>query len=409
MNLIFKKILAVIIGICLSCVILETVLQTTGFTLTTIKKYQNKKLKDPNAITILCLGESTTDGQWPPVLQKILNEKSKYKKFKVIDEAKSGDNTFFILADVDSYLVKYKPDCVILMTGINDKGIGYIKYKFKSLNLLQLIYKHIKNKYFYNYSDESFFILQDLAMKHIKEKKINESEELLNFLMNKSDNYSENTAMLLMWLYLDEPTKYNLDKLKTLIDNYRGEITYRILHKLELFFLKQENSGEKFKNWLLKNKNRLIYDDIGTASILNKYDCSFLLKDMKKKRQYNDDILIKTKILNKEKILKNKKNNSIEILNKIYNFNGKTQVIAMQYPTLPVEILKKELIKSKYYDRLIFISNEENFTKALNIYKTEEIFSDMFGGSFGHCTNLGNTIIANDVADVILNLYDKEN
>lgn len=405
---ILKKISLIFVGILISLVILEIVLQIAGFTLATIKEFQNRKLKEPDAITILCLGESTTDGQWPPILQKILDDRAKHKKFNVIDVAKSGDNTFFILADIDSYLAKYKPNCVISMIGINDKGIGYIKYKIKSLNLLQLIYNHIKNKYFYNYSDEKFFMLQDLAMKHIKEKKLHESEQLLNFLMTKSNNYSENTAMLLMWLYLDEPTKYNLDKLKALIDNYRGEITYRILHKLELFFLKQKNSSEEFKNWLLKNKNRLVYDDIGTASILNKYDCSFLLKDLKKKRQYNDDILIKTKILNKEKTLKNKKNNSIEILNKIYNFNKKTQVIAMQYPTLPVEILKKELIKSKYYDRLIFISNEENFTKALNIYKTEEIFSDMFGGSFGHCTELGNTIIAENVANTILNLYDKE-
>jgi len=404
----FKKISLVFAGILISLVILEILLQISGLTLTTIKKYQNKNLNDPNAITILCLGESTTDGQWPPILQKILDDKAKHKKFNVIDVAKSGDNTFFILADIDSHLAKHKPNCVISMIGINDKGIGYTKYKIKSLNLLQLIYNHIKNKYFYNYSDENFFMLQDLAMKNIKEKKPRESEQLLNFLMAKSNNYSENTAMLLMWLYLDEPTEYNLDKLKLLIDNYRGEITYRILHKLELFFLKQKNSSEEFKNWLLKNKNRLIYDDIGTASILNKYNCSFLLKDMKKKRQYTDDVLIKNKNLNKQKIFKYMQTNYIEILNKIYNYSETTKVMPMQYPTLHVEKLKEDLSCSKHYNKLMFIGNDTNFKEALKNHKTEDIFKDMFGGSFGHCTELGNTIIAENVAEIILKLYDNQ-
>ena len=90
---IIKKILLVILGILLSLIILEIGLQIAGFTATTIKKYKNKVTKDSNTITILCLGESTTYGQWPPILQKILDEKSKNKKFNVIDEGLPGTST----------------------------------------------------------------------------------------------------------------------------------------------------------------------------------------------------------------------------------------------------------------------------------------------------------------------------
>ena len=68
---IIKKISLILIGFLLSFVILEISLQLAGFTVITINKYRNKLTKDPNTITILCLGESTTDDQWPPILQKI--------------------------------------------------------------------------------------------------------------------------------------------------------------------------------------------------------------------------------------------------------------------------------------------------------------------------------------------------
>ena len=111
---ILKKISLIIIGIILSLILLEIGLQLAGFTLTAIKKYGNKIAKDPNTITILCLGESTTDGQWPPILQKILDEKSKNKKFNVVDEGKVGTNSKIILSKVNSYLYKY--------------SLGFIKY-----------------------------------------------------------------------------------------------------------------------------------------------------------------------------------------------------------------------------------------------------------------------------------------
>lgn len=99
MNLI-KKTLLIFTGIVISLVILEILLQIIGFGLTTVKEYKNKKLKDSNTITILCLGESTTEGQWPPILQEILNKKAKHKKFIVIDEGHIAKNSEYIYYEV---------------------------------------------------------------------------------------------------------------------------------------------------------------------------------------------------------------------------------------------------------------------------------------------------------------------
>lgn len=145
---IIKKISLIFIGILLSLIILEFCLQTASFTLTTIKRYKNKITKAPNTITILCLGESTTDNQWPPILQKILNRKSKNKKFNVIDEGIGATNTRKIAERISDNLINYNPDVVIMMMGINDAGLGYTNYKIKFLALFSLIFSNIKQKKF---------------------------------------------------------------------------------------------------------------------------------------------------------------------------------------------------------------------------------------------------------------------
>ena len=46
--------------------------------------------------------------------------------------------------------------------------------------------------------------------------------------------------------------------------------------------------------------------------------------------------------------------------------------------------------------------NENVFKKAVKEKGTKQIFVDMFGGEFGHCTLKGNKLIAENVANVIL-------
>ena len=75
--------------------------------------------------------------------------------------------------------------------------------------------------------------------------------------------------------------------------------------------------------------------------------------------------------------------------------------IAMQYPTLDINELKNMFEGDK---DIIFISNEENFKKALKKGKYEDYFIDKFADDFGfgHCTPKGNRLIAENVADIIL-------
>ena len=106
----------------------------------------------------MCLGESTTDGQYPKQLQQILNEKYP-NKFSIIDCGISATKLEIILNLLDDNINKYKPDIAICMMGINNgltdflhfiniENNDYIKksknINFKFYKLFLLIKTHLK-------------------------------------------------------------------------------------------------------------------------------------------------------------------------------------------------------------------------------------------------------------------------
>ena len=395
-----KKILLVILGIILSLVVLEIGLQITSFTLSTIKNYKNKITKNQNTITILCVGESTTAGQWPPILQKILDKKSKYKQFIVIDEGVGGTNTQKIAEKIENNLIKYNPDIIISMMGINDKGLGYKKYKIKMLSLFSLIVRHIKLLFYY--TDEELLYLDSLAYKELS---ISKFVKIAYNIFNRT-GYENHHICSMLWYYIkkknykDEKSIKIMDELIRKKKRFNPDELFDILEYLK--FVKNYNI-QQIKKFIIENKNKIEYQKVSTESLLKKYDLMYLLEDIKCNEVHGDIVNIKkSKKLNKE----NTKKNYNYIIQTIYRNNENSLVFSMQYPTLSIEKLKQDLKYSPYYDKLIFISNEENFKQALQTHKTEEIFRDMFAGTFGHCTEFGNTLIAENVAETILKLYN---
>ncbi|MBN2368336.1 hypothetical protein JXC34_04920, partial [Candidatus Woesearchaeota archaeon] len=83
---------------------------------------------------------------------------------------------------------------------------------------------------------------------------------------------------------------------------------------------------------------------------------------------------------------------------------------AMQYPTLKSDKLK-ELFSENDQQKILFISNFDNFKKGLEEKEYQALFVDrcatginhaLFRGEFGHCTAEGNRLIAESAADTIL-------
>ena len=75
------------------------------------------------------------------------------------------------------------------------------------------------------------------------------------------------------------------------------------------------------------------------------------------------------------------------------------KMVCVQYPMQDVAPLKKIFEKD---EGVIFVDNDQLFKEAVMRSGYKEYFRDMIAGSFGHCTQKGNGLLAQNIADVIL-------
>lgn len=129
-----KKFLLILFGLALSLLLLELVLQSTSVVIKLYKNHlTNQELHEKNSVTILCLGESTTDRQWPRFLKQSLIKRNVKKEITVIDKGIRAINTTCILTNTEEYIEKFKPDIIVSMMGINDGNSDVIA--LNNLNL----------------------------------------------------------------------------------------------------------------------------------------------------------------------------------------------------------------------------------------------------------------------------------
>jgi hypothetical protein len=81
-------------------------------------------------------------------------------------------------------------------------------------------------------------------------------------------------------------------------------------------------------------------------------------------------------------------------------------VVCVQYPMRSIEPLKRIFEDNK--EGVIFVDNEKIFRDAVKEEGSDVYFRDMFGGDFGHCTAKGNRLLAENIANAILeNVFHK--
>ena len=135
----------VFFGLLLAFLILEAGLRLAGFALTALQEDRNRiALKKGGDYRVLCLGESTTQGQYPPFLEARLNQNDRGLKFIVLDQGKGGTDTTAILNRAEAYLDQYHPDMVVAMMGINDGVVAHLPYEDPSASAMVLFLKSFK-------------------------------------------------------------------------------------------------------------------------------------------------------------------------------------------------------------------------------------------------------------------------
>ena len=186
-----EKLVLIIFGLVICVVLLELGLRFGGWVFLSSQEHSNKVVsREKDVYRVFCLGESTTarsiefdegESSYPSQLQELLNQKSRGKKFVVINAGVPGITTTGIVRQLPDNLNKYHPDMVITMMGINDSGIlpyedislpGPLRFlrELKVYKLATLLWLHIANKLEAIQEKDSFSINTMLSTKFKKEE-----------------------------------------------------------------------------------------------------------------------------------------------------------------------------------------------------------------------------------------------
>lgn len=466
-----KKTILVLIGVILSFICLELFLQVTSFIIRETVKYKNHKnlqtkFNNNDTITILCAGESTTYEQWPEQLELYLKNNSN-KHFKILQSALPALNIEELLARSQDMIERYEPNIVISMMGVNDASFDknkkqqiFKKYSLKTILLLNLIKEHLSSKLNTNKDKSIFSDIQDdnsklnvvssnnsvtenknqsndmysYMQKNYSEYLTKEPIEIINKLHDDPDNFS--LIKSLVEIYVLKKDLYNVKKnfniylnmknldiennlylWNTVINFCAQNNDFEYLEHLIKTILKSTNNKDLINHLFCMSLSRYIMIDTTIEQFVNIYNLLIKYKINSSVVVYLHEYLssngIKVSPINYEITFINKPNfNKDKIKNsylKLAKLLNKKQIcyICMSYPTISINIFKKFFEDTNLCSNIIFVSNEHNFNDYLKNNSYSSVFIDQFGGTFGHCNDLGNTMIAENVGKVIINLTNK--
>ena len=438
-----KPILGILIGIFLTLVILEIFLRVFGWWHVNKFNFQEAKTKNKNEIVILALGDSMTAlggrDSYPAQLERILNKSGKIaKKVRVVNGGVVMSSSSELTVNYEAYINKYTPNIVLVMSGFNDYYENYFKQ-----NLL-FTKKSIKNKPYEitaNINKKSFFykfntyrLLQYFTrdIEEIGKKNYQEVIKLGDFYSQNGDN---NLAFKYYLGAIVKNNKLDIGYLKLFLYSYFlplkirlgfCELAYKINpnNYSNNYCLRAKYMSQGYGEGILylkkladkfPNKTEPLLEIARLEYSQSKFDASqkylekaLLLNDNYPKKQIIE-LLIKIygkqekteeiKLLTARLIQLNKETQ--ENLNRMAELASKNVIefIGIQYPRRDVNILKSYLKDSPH---TYFVDNNESFEKAVEQYGFDKVFVDAFAGDFGHGSALGNKIIAENVAKVIL-------
>jgi len=474
-----QKITLILFGIILTVVLLEAGLRAAGFTLQSLQEYRNLiSIKRGGEYRIMCIGESTTAGEYPPFLEKALNERNIGIKFSVIDKGIVATNTSLILAQLEENIGKFRPDLVVAMIGINEGGIhmpiGFNSRSqaffgsLKVCKLIKLLLLHMQNKIKEVKAKrkgnkvsipqvkneqmlQSFVASEQDSLRVVQPGNItdkgNEDDSFFNERGKQLTAQGDLPSAREAFKRAVELNPNNLDayfRLVALSGPDASGLLIRKLFETYISFIKAGTPDDLRKNDIFVLGNMLIYYDkyleieelcremlaknimrkeayiiLGMSSIAQKQysvaEASFKRAselDSRDVRAFDGLALVchetgrydlSEKYLRKANELRPCYPTMLVTRNykKIKNIlDGRNiKLVCVQYPMRSIEPLKAIFEGER---NILFVDNELVFKRALKRGYYKDFFKDMFGGDFGHCTEKGNKLLAQNIADVIL-------
>lgn len=368
-----KKIAVIICGLFFSIILLEIGIRLGGLILLYRQEYRNvQAIKQNGVYRIMCLGESTTAGQYPGPLEDILNKRNVGIRFSVIDKGIVGINTVVILSQLQQNLDTYKPNMVIVMAGNNDMGIKYYK-GIPEVNAT--VFRHWR----------IYRLMRLLYMRIIKKLK---KQDIYGLALLKPEN--DNNYLKLGRLYQTQGKYPQAEELfKKAIELNPGNnfayIGLGWIYRVQGEYSKAEELFKKIislypENYRAYGAMSVLYEEMGEPELAKGYTGNAANGP---RLGYYNPVTV----------------NSYRKFKEILSRRG-IRLVCVQYPMRSLGPLRK--IFENDEKGVIFVDNERVFKEAVKKEGFGELFLDMSGGDFGHCTKKGNALLAENIANVIL-------
>ena len=367
--------------------------------------------EDKDKVKILALGESTTDEDmakesnsksWPSQLEELMLKRG--FNVRVYNAAKAGTNTYFILRDLVSNLDLYNPDIVISMMGINDSA-GMGSFQDEIFNHFR-IYRLIKWYLFFRpqLSEDKKLPLSDfkgepekLALK-IESGQANfgsVKERVSELGLAAHGIFQFYEGLVFRLVFRSQLSEKNYVIVNELVDAALATGFYGYDLILSKIYIDGRVNAEKscidFMLKMVELHNYQFSEEQISISLFCRSNNSSQESQWNKliKGQKNE---IRFSTLNDREVTKL---HFLKIARHLAS--RKVRFFVMGYPTRAIDSVKV-FFDGQKSDGVTFVSNQENFTAALREKRYDEIFSDKFAGDFGHATELGNRLIAENIA-----------
>lgn len=222
---------------------------------------------------------------------------------------------------------------------------------------------------------------------YIEQNKLVQGEELLKKAIGLNKNNS--CAYFELGRCYMLQNKYELAEeliQKSIKINPHQEYAYFVLGLSYVRQNKFASAEELFKKAIEVNPNNthiyahliLLYEEMGNYNSANEY---FVRLDRLRTKFYNPNTVY----------------NYLKV-KKILETRG-IRLVCVQYPMIDIEPLRNIFAGQ---EGIIFVDNEKIFKEVVKGENLKEYFVDMFAGNFGHCTEKGNRLLAENIARVIL-------
>ena len=437
----FRKYFYPILTIVLSIIIFEGFAHISIFL---VKKEASEiSITNDNKKRIICIGESTTEGGYPQLLQEKLNKKFP-NQYTVYNLGKSAVTSSYFKNNIESILKRYRPSIVISMLGINDTFELSISKTKQSRSLLEGLYTYRLITY-----------VQDIFSHNSKRKRglnlINMGEvrsgvQLLLSSFNSDPSSLTNNNLLLLAEYLNQESRDFQNSVKVYdyyLENRSNQDSVRIERLWPLFELDRdkrisseisyfESFGNKWfptlgniyflaKNntdkalYYFKNSDFLATEGDQFSSYLNlltklgkhKLAEDLILSSKTTGLRNNHSLMVLKQINQRRKqdilssLIKKSEMESLKdytiantkfIIEKSLQSNAK--VLIMQYPMRQISYISEIYGSTK---NLKYIDNNQSFKNAVSLKGFDTIFSDSFAGDFGHMTRAGQNILTDNI------------